>query len=74
MGKYLDIIKQATADLWAQRAAALLAGIADDDRRAGLRYQFEECAAVAEIDWGMSREDAEQTAFEELKQTIEGSR
>ena len=51
---------------WARRASALLAGIEDAERRAELRDGFEERAAIVEYDGGLSREEAERLAFEEL--------
>jgi hypothetical protein len=52
---------------WAQRAASLLANIDDADRRADLREHFEDRAAICEYDGGMSRNDAERMAFEEIR-------
>ena len=52
---------------WAQRASALLATVADAERRVALRDMFEERAAICEHDGGMLREEAERLAFEELR-------
>jgi hypothetical protein len=51
---------------WAMKASALLAGIGDTERRIALRDSFEERAAIAEHDGGLSLDDAERLAFEEL--------
>lgn len=51
---------------WAQHAASLLASIDDGNQRAGLRDRFEERAGICEYDGGMSRDEAERTAFEEI--------
>ncbi len=55
------------ADYWARQAAALLATVADQDRRVDLRELFEHRAAVCEFDGGLSRTDAERIAFAELQ-------
>ena len=52
---------------WAQRASALLATVADAERRVALRDLFEERAAICEHDGKLSRAEAEQVAFEELR-------
>ena len=60
---------------WAKRAAVLLASIDDADRRADLRECFEERAAICEYHGGMSRDEAERMAFEEIRcQLREGAR
>ena len=63
-------ILAALAQGWARKAAALLASVKDDERRADLRYQFEERAAICECDGGMSRAEAERFAFEEICQWL----
>lgn len=60
-------------DLWARRAAVLLSGVADPDRRADLRELFEHRAAVCEFDGGLSRTDAERVAFGELQAAMKES-
>ena len=67
MGRYLDICKDMLRDRWAKHAAALLAQVHDDDLRADLRDRFEERAGICEHDGGMSRDEAERTAFEEIR-------
>ena len=56
---------------WAQYASALLATVADVERRVALRDLFEERAAICEYDGGMLREEAEQVAFEELRAAVD---
>jgi len=51
---------------WAKRAAGLLAGIDDPDRRADLREAFEHRAGVCEFDGGLSRDGAEALAYREI--------
>src|SRR5829696_2229010 len=51
---------------WARRAAARLATIEDDEHRADLRYAFEERAGILEYDGGLTREAAEERAFQEV--------
>jgi hypothetical protein len=51
---------------WYGAALLLISRETDTDRRAGLRYQFEERAGIAEYDGGMGRADAERTAYEEI--------
>lgn len=55
---------------WARAAAALLAEVADDDDRAGLRYEFEERAGVHEYDGGLPRDEAERLALEHLRRRL----
>ena len=59
---------------WAKRAAALLALVRDDDSRVSLRERFEERAAICEYDGGVTREDAERVAFEEIRAVLETNR
>jgi hypothetical protein len=63
MGLYLELAKAVLRDRWARRAAALLSGVADDERRADLRYAFEERAGILEHDAGLDRGTAEERAF-----------
>ncbi len=60
-------------DYWARQAAALLATVADPDRRVDLRELFEHRAALCEFDGGLSRTDAERIAFAELQGCARGS-
>ena len=55
------------ANVWARRAAALLAAVSDADRRADFREVFEHRAGVAEFDGGLSRTEAERSAYAELR-------
>jgi hypothetical protein len=64
--KLLPLVTQT----WARRAAGLLSSIADPDRRADLRLQFEERSAIAEYDGGLSRNEADKLAFHELQEAI----
>jgi hypothetical protein len=57
------------AGFWARCASALLAGVADPERRADLRDAFEHRAGVAEFDACLGRDEAERLAFGELWQT-----
>ena len=57
-------------DYWARQAAALLASVADLDRRADLRELFEHRAGVCEYDGELSRADAERLAFGEPQAAI----
>jgi DNA primase len=52
---------------WSRRAAALLNKIGNPERRASLRFQFEERAGIAEYDAGLPRDEAERLAFEEIR-------
>jgi hypothetical protein len=52
---------------WARRASALLAFIADDEYRTHLRDWFEERAGVGEYDVGLSRDEAERGAYEQIE-------
>jgi len=70
MGRYLDICNEVTRDGWAKRAAALLAQVHDNDLRADLRYRFEERASIVEYDGGMSLDEAERIAFEEIQAVL----
>lgn len=54
-------------DYWARKAAGLLAGVADPDRRADLRELFEHRAGVCEFDGLLDRIEAERIAFEGLR-------
>ena len=54
------------ANVWARRAAALLATVSDADRRADFREVFEHRAGVAEFDGRLSRTEAERLAYAEL--------
>jgi hypothetical protein len=63
MGRYLELATTALKDRWARRAAALLSGVADDERRQDLRYVFEERAGILEHDAGLDRGTAEERAF-----------
>jgi hypothetical protein len=67
--------REGTADRadWARRAAALLSGVADPDRRTDLRELFEHRAAICEFDGGLSRVDAERMAYAELSAAIQRS-
>lgn len=60
------------AESYARRASALLATIADDERRADLRFEFEERIAICEVDGGSAAEQAERVAFEHLQRALEG--
>ena len=55
------------ANVWARRAAAILAAVSDADRRADFREVFEHRAGVAEFDGGLSRTEAERSAYAELR-------
>lgn len=67
-GHKAELLAIVTApDLWARRAATLLSGVADPDRRADLRELFEHRAAVCEFDGRLPRTDAERLAFGELQ-------
>lgn len=57
---------------WARRAAALLSTITDDDRRADLRFVFEERAGICEFSGNLSRDEAERIAFEQLDTAVRG--
>lgn len=59
---------------WGQRAAGVLAGIADADHRAGLRELFEERAAVLEHQHHLPRDEAERLAFEQVLSKAEVTR
>lgn len=56
---------------WARKASALLARVADPERRADLRYQFEERAAICEFDAHISRDESERLAFDHVRRIIE---
>lgn len=56
---------------WARRTAYLLNKVNDPDRRADLREQFEERAAIAEIDGGLPRDEAERIGYEQIRHEIE---
>jgi len=62
-----ELLRALAADPWARRAAALLATVADPDRRADLRELFEHRAGVCEFDGNLSRDDAERFACGELR-------
>jgi len=55
---------------WAKRAAGLLAGIDDPDRRADLREAFEHRAGVCESNGELSRDDAERVAYREIESKL----
>jgi hypothetical protein len=55
---------------WSRRAAALLAGIENVERRADLRERFEERAGIMEYDGILPRDEAERLAFEDLSQLV----
>lgn len=59
-------ILAALGQVWARKAASLLATITDDGLRADLRYQFEERAAICEHGGGICRDEAERMAFHEM--------
>lgn len=55
---------------WARKASALLSTITRDERRADLRYQFEERAGIAFFDGGLSSDEAERIAYEQIQQQL----
>jgi hypothetical protein len=55
---------------WSRRAAALLAGIEDVERRGDLRDRLEERAGIMEYDGNLPRDEAERLAFEGLSQLL----
>lgn len=55
------------ANIWARRASALLARVADAERRCDFREVYEHRAGVAEFDGCQSRAEAERLAYEELR-------
>lgn len=57
-------------DLWYRAALALIEREPCHNRRAELRGVFEERAAIAEYDGGLSRVEAERLAFRELRYTV----
>lgn len=61
-----------TPATWARRAAARLARVDDVVRRIALRDAFEERAAICEHDAGLSLDEAERMAFEELTEALGG--
>jgi hypothetical protein len=60
-----------TVGSWARRASALLATIQGDERRADLRFTFEERAAIYEYDARLARDEAERRACAELAAKLE---
>lgn len=54
------------AGAWARRAAGILNGVTDVGMRLVLREAFEERSAICEFDGGLSRDQAEQVAYDEL--------
>ena len=64
-------ILAALSQVWARKAAALLAQVHDDNLRADLRHRFEERAAICEYDANLSRDDAERIAFEGIRLLLE---
>lgn len=57
---------EATVSRWSRQAAALLAGVRDEQQRDDLRLRFEERAAICEIDGKLPRAEAERVAYESL--------
>ncbi|WP_428388491.1 hypothetical protein [Mucisphaera sp.] len=51
---------------WLVRAHGLLEGVEEEPRRVALRDAFEERAAIACFEGGLSRAEAEKLAFDEL--------
>lgn len=52
---------------YARQASALLSRVRDDEQRAGLRYEFEERAAIHEYDANLPRVEAERLALQHLR-------
>ena len=65
--KYLPEEIEPRSEYWAKHAAVLLANVHDDQRRADLRYMFEERESIACLDGGLSADDAGRLAFGELQ-------
>jgi hypothetical protein len=53
---------------WAQRAAAILAGIDDATLRADLREQFEERVGICQNDGNLTQDETERIAYEQVRQ------
>jgi len=58
------------ADVWARRAAALIASVDDDDKRMDYRETFEHRAGVCEFCGNLPRIEAERIAFIEISQAM----
>lgn len=54
-------------NVWARRAAALLATVSDAERRGDFREVFEHRAGMAEFDGCLGRTEAERLAYSELR-------
>jgi len=61
------------ADLWARRAAELIAQVSDDDRRLDYRERFERRAHEVRFGGNHSRLEAERLAFFEISQAMSES-
>ena len=59
---------------WAQRAATLLASVQDDIFRTACRDAFEERAAICHYDGGLTLDEAEHVAYEELCAALHGGK
>ncbi len=62
-GKYLSEEIEPRSEYWAKHAAVLLSNVHDDQRRADLRYMFEERESIACLDGGLSADGAGRVAF-----------
>ena len=62
---------EATVSRWSRQAAALLAGVRDEQQRDDLRLRFEERAAICEIDGKLPRAEAERVAHDEIVAVLE---
>ncbi len=51
---------------WSRQAAALIAGVRDEQQRDDLRLRFEERAGICEHDGKLPRVEAERIAYESL--------
>jgi hypothetical protein len=65
---------QREASRWARQAAALIAGVRDDEQRDDLRLRFEERAAICEVDGQLPRADAEKLAYDALVAAVSRQR
>jgi hypothetical protein len=56
---------------WSRQASALLNKVDDPDRRAGLRFEFEERIAICIIDGNLPQDEAERIAYEQIRSAVE---
>jgi hypothetical protein len=58
--------REVAASRWSRQAAALIAGVRDEQLRDDLRLRFEERAGICEYDGKLPRAEAERVAYEAL--------